>query len=471
MASADAPTTFGTLNGLFKETYADNLENLLPKGLHFQNDIKWAERAKMPGNKFHQPVLLAHEHGFTYAGGSTSGTVAGGSGSVSSVGAFTIGKAVAGQTQDATIYGTQMLLRSQIDYESAARASGGGKRAFRRALDVVVENMFQSSRKRMEIDYIYGGVPLASCTSCANVGAVSTITISNDEWAPGIWAGMEGAKLSFFNNDGTAAAPDVTTYLAGGQLTTVNLVGTGIGTATGVYTITVTMNNSTEADALTAQTAEEPSCFFDSAGLAPDATSGTYSQNVFDGVFKVMNTTAGSIFGISVGNSLWQPTQVNASTTGILQYRDISNAVAGCVAKGLEEDLVCYVNPAVWATMAQEENFATTAYGGDVNRSLWNDNGPLNKTIGTEGLTFISQNGKTVIRSSNYVKQDHGIVFAPSLWRRIGASDLTFRLPDRGDEFFLHLTDNAGYELRAYCNHAVFTKAPGKSLLIKNIVA
>ena len=92
-----AVTTFDQLNGLFKETYADNLENLLPKGLVVQSELKWADKSKMPGNKFHQPVLLGHEHGFTYAGAGS--------------GAFTIGSAVAGRTEDATIVGTQMLLR------------------------------------------------------------------------------------------------------------------------------------------------------------------------------------------------------------------------------------------------------------------------------------------------------------------------------------------------------------------------
>ena len=62
-----------------------------------------------------------------------------------------------------------------------------------------------------------------------------------------------------------------------------------------------------------------------------------------------------------------------------------------------------------------------------------------------------------------------GFMFAPKLWKRIGATDLTFRLPDRGDEFFLHLPQHAGYELRNYVSHALFTKAPAKSILLKNI--
>ena len=114
----------GLLNSLFKEIYADNLENLLPKGLKLQKDIAWIEKSKSPGAKYNQPVLMRHEHGFIYANNSS--------------GAFALEDAVPGQTDTCNILGTQMMLRSIIDYEIAARASSAGKRTFRRALDLVV---------------------------------------------------------------------------------------------------------------------------------------------------------------------------------------------------------------------------------------------------------------------------------------------------------------------------------------------
>lgn len=40
----------GTLNGLFKEVYADKLENLIPDGVKLMNKIKFMSKDKQQGN-------------------------------------------------------------------------------------------------------------------------------------------------------------------------------------------------------------------------------------------------------------------------------------------------------------------------------------------------------------------------------------------------------------------------------------
>lgn len=52
-----------TLNGLFKETYADKLKELIPDGVKLLNKIKFMSKDKQPGNLYHQPVVLGMEHG------------------------------------------------------------------------------------------------------------------------------------------------------------------------------------------------------------------------------------------------------------------------------------------------------------------------------------------------------------------------------------------------------------------------
>jgi hypothetical protein len=59
--------TVGNLNGLFKETYADKLKDLVPDGVKLLNRIKFNSKDKMPGNLYHQPVILGLEHGVTFA--------------------------------------------------------------------------------------------------------------------------------------------------------------------------------------------------------------------------------------------------------------------------------------------------------------------------------------------------------------------------------------------------------------------
>lgn len=49
---------FGTsLNALFKTKYADKLENLIPDGVKFYNDIKFNQKEKL-GGMFSQSVVL-----------------------------------------------------------------------------------------------------------------------------------------------------------------------------------------------------------------------------------------------------------------------------------------------------------------------------------------------------------------------------------------------------------------------------
>ncbi len=50
--------TTGTLNGYFKETYADKLQDLIPDGVKLLNKIDFMSKDKQPGNLYHQPVIL-----------------------------------------------------------------------------------------------------------------------------------------------------------------------------------------------------------------------------------------------------------------------------------------------------------------------------------------------------------------------------------------------------------------------------
>ena len=154
-----------------------------------------------------------------------------------------------------------------------------------------------------------------------------------------------------------------------------------------------------------------------------------------------------------------------------LTSEQITDAIAEVVAKGLDEDLKMYVSPKTWADLVQAEDKFTTTTNTVASRVFYDGNQPAEKVVGSTGISFVTQSGKISVVPSNFVKESHGIMIAPRLWKRVGATDLTFRLPDRGDEFFLHLTEKAGYELRAYVNHALFTKAPAKSILVTGIVS
>jgi hypothetical protein len=47
---------------------------------------------------------------------------------------------------------------------------------------------------------------------------------------------------------------------------------------------------------------------------------------------------------------------------------------------------------------------------------------------------------------------------------------MTFKLPGQQDEFFRHLSDAAGFELRLWSDQALFTYAPGRNVIVTGIV-
>jgi hypothetical protein len=136
-----------------------------------------------------------------------------------------------------------------------------------------------------------------------------------------------------------------------------------------------------------------------------------------------------------------------------------NDLVAQLVGRGLDENLNLYVNPLVWSQIVTDEAAA---------RNLAPRRAPTYE-VGAEGIKFYSQAGTITIKPSIFVKRGDGFLISPSQWMRVGATDVTFRLPDRGDEFFLHIPTKAGYELRAYSNQAMFTKAPSRGMYLYDI--
>lgn len=55
-----------SLNGLFKNVYADKLEQLIPDGVKLYKMIDFLPQEKQPGGKYVQSVILGGEHGITY---------------------------------------------------------------------------------------------------------------------------------------------------------------------------------------------------------------------------------------------------------------------------------------------------------------------------------------------------------------------------------------------------------------------
>lgn len=396
-----------TLNGLFKEVYADKLENLIPDGVKLLNMIPFASRAHQEGNLYHQPVVLGLEHGVTY---STGGD------------AFTLNAAIAGQIKDAQVQGAQLVLRSILSYTAAARSVGGGQKAFEDATKFLVGNMLRSVARKLEIELFYGGVGIGQLAAS---GAVSSlvIQIATAEWAPGVWAGSEGMPINFRTSGGTDH---------------------------GSTTITsVDMDARTITVASAASAANSDNIFVD----------GSYG-NEFAGVYKILTNTT-TLFNIDASAyNLWKGNQYACGSTA-LSFTKIQSAVARAVEKGLDSDVVVLVNPRGWSNLLSDQA-ALRKYDSSYSSSEAKN--------GAESIKFFGQNGMIEITPSIFVKEGYAFILCKDEWIRIGSTDITFKRPGQGEEFFRDLESAAGYELRAFTDQAPFCSAPGKQVLMTGIV-
>lgn len=405
----DPAGTFGTLNGLFKESYADKLKELIPDGVKLLNKIGFMSKDKQAGNLFHQPVVLGLEHGITFAGPDED--------------AFNLLPPVASQVKDAQVKGNPKVLRSLLGYTAMSRAAQGDKQAFMSASKFVVGNALRSFTKKLEIEMLYGqmGYGVVSAVSGA------TITISLAEWAPGIWAGAENMPIEIRDASGA--------------------------TSRGVFKV-VTVNMDTRVITL------------DAAALGVIATDivwhkGAYGAE-FAGIHKILTQASGLLFNINVAQyNLFKGNAYSAGSAA-LNFSKLTKAAARAIEKGQEGRLLALVNVKAWADMLNDQA-ALRKYDDSYKAAEFEN--------GAESLLFHSQNGEIEILPSIYVKEGYAYLLAMEEWMRVGSSDVTFNMPGQGGEQFLRQSENsAALEFRLFTDQAVFCAAPGRNVIITDIV-
>ena len=402
--------TVGNLNGFFKELYADKLKDLIPEGLKIINAIGFISKEKQGGNMYHQPVILGMEHGVTFA--------------ASDEDAFNLLPAIAGQIKDAQVRGNPMVMRSILGYAAASRAMKGGQQAFMEATKYLVSNMLRSASKKLEIQMLYGqmGYSTVKTTPVSNVMA-----LTDAEWAPGIWAGAEGMPIDIYDVTGAT------------------LRGSFVVAAVDMDLKTITLSTSpVVAGVLSTDVIYHKGAF----------------GNEFAGIHKILSTTSGVMFNINVGQfNLFKGNTYQVA--GALSFTKLTKAASRPVEKGLDSKLTVYVNPRGWADLLNDQA-ALRRYDSSYS--------PIKTEQGSKSIIFHSQNGDLEIVPSIYVKEGYAYGLALEEWLRVGSSDITFKRPGQGEDFFRDLENSAGYEMRLYTDQAVFCMAPGKNVLLAGIV-
>lgn len=405
MSQNSANTFADTLNGLFKEKYADKLQNLIPEGLKLYKMIEFLPKEKALGNLYHQPVILGQEHGVTFASSDDD--------------AFNLNAPVAGQIKDAQVRGNPVVLRSVLGYVAAARAASGGA-AFMDATKYLVANMLRSITKKLEICLFYGQMGLATVASAAG----NVITLTTAEFAPGIWAGAENMPIEIRDTTGATVrgTANITSVGLSARTITVDLIPAGV-TSTDVIWF-----------------------------------KGSYG-NEMAGVHKIITNT-GTLFNISASAySLWAGNSYSANSA-VLSLAKVESAIALGVAKGLDDDVSVFVNPKTWADLLTEQS-ALRKYD-----SSYSDAELKN---GSRSLQFFGQNGMVAIEPSIYVKEGYAYILCLREFSKVGSTDVTFQRPGMEGKFFRELENSAGVELRAMSDMALFCAAPGKNIIITAI--
>jgi hypothetical protein len=396
--------TLDTLNGLFKQVYADQLQDLIPDGVKLLTMIDFSKRDSI-GQAYNQPVVLGMEHGVTFAGPTED--------------AFTLQDAVAGQIKNAEVKSSQLLLKSLLGYASASRSAEGGAKAFKSATKFLVGNMLRSVTKKLEIEMLYGQVGYATLAAAASS---VTIAIPASEWAPGIWAGAENMPIDIRDSVG-----------GNSRLRTVTAVNFETRSITVDSAVVIALNDVIYH-------------------------KGAFGKQ-FAGIHKIITNT-GLLFGINASEySLWKGNTYDAGAAP-LSFQKLQEAVAKAVEKGLDSDVKVIVNPDVWADLLTDQA-ALRMYDSSYS--------PAKMENGSKEIKFHGQNGMIEIVPSIYCKRGFAYVLSMDEWLRIGSTEVTFRRPGRGDEFFRDVENAAAYELRCYTDQCVFSHAPGKNVLILNI--
>lgn len=412
-----AVNTTLTLEGIFKRVYDNKVRFIYPNGVRFIKDIPFRGGDKRPGESFNAAITLVFENGMTYL--------------APAAGAAMLLSAAVGETKRANVDGYQMILRSQVDYESIAKASTAGPRAFVQSTKHIVANMANSFRKRQEIDTVHGRADLGVVESVSTTDVV----ITSPTWAPGIWAGTEGATADFFD----------------AALANIRVSGTGVEVASVDFdTRTITFTTDVSANVIATDR-----LFWENAY---DAPSTTHSSMI--GIDAILSQNVGTLFGIDTAAfTLWNGNEI-AVGGAALEMKHLQEAAARIVEKGGGEGkLCCYVSTATWVDLIQD--LAAL-------RRFQKADGNARYEAGAEAITFWTQSGPIEVKPSIFVKGGTAYLLDLGSWSRIGAQDFAFGDPAER-QVFHRLENQAGYDARAYANQSVFTDAVGHNAILTGI--
>jgi len=402
-----------TLSGWFKESYADKATNLIPDTVYYAREAKPVVKSSQTGGDYKHPVVLTSEQGVTKAG--------------SSAGVFSLNSYVSMAVRQAQLAGSNFVLRTAFDYETLTRLEG--KNSFETETKPVIKNMIDSAYQYQEMDIMWGK---------SGVGTIAVVngniyTVTTAQFAPGLWLGSEGRKVTHFSAAGVLrGTASITSYDIDAR----------------TYTTDIAIPGSLATDLI----------FFTDGGAA----------NEMNGIHQYMTAT-GSFLGISgTTYQLWSPpTAYNVA--GACSFNHIQRAITRAYKKGLgkkAKGVAVVLNPDTWTVLANDEA-ALRAYDASFS--------PSKLENGTENIKFYSVAGPVEIMAHDMMKEGFAFIHPPvsKCLEKIGSRPQpTFDIPGQPEkERYLRVLENsAGVETRNYWNMAIFSAMRSQFQLMSGIV-
>lgn len=411
-----------TLDGLFKEVYADKIENLIPESSHLTKKVPF-EKSTQQGRKYVQPVIVSSVGGFTVGANNQ---------------AYTLNASAGMVTADAEITSPSLVLRQAIPYGQLAQSTSD-KGAFVNATRLTVEAMIEAMTKRNEINFLYGGKSLGDFSPSSTASGTSgVLKFVSGTWSAGIWAGGEtSTSINLYDKSGTLISSGADSVFVVSAVDVENQEVSITGTSTGITALATAISAMGSSDVGTIRFAGTDSV--EPIGLqAICQTSGT--------LFNINNST----YSLFKGNDV--------SVSGPLTLSLLLGAFNNAIAKGLAEETTIYMNPKTWLNLAV--NLQSIRHLDSSYKTSKIENG-------TESIDIYTSAGKSSIVPHLFVKEADVFIVPEKRLLRTGASDVTFTLDGMEGKFFRQLENQAGFELRCFSSQAIFTAHPAKCTYVK----
>lgn len=424
----------------FKEVYGQ-YKDLVPNNLQFIKHVPFTGGTAQMGKEFVEPVVLSMEGGITYGGSQGQ--------------AYDLNTYVSHTMESARVQSSEMVLRSAVSVRVVA-ASTTDKNSFKRGLQLMIGNMMKSMYHRLEVALLYGQDGIGAVASKADVvGDLSRveITISDAQWAAGIWVGTNKHKIDFLSADllTKRSATNVVAFAVDSyDLENRKLIIVGINSQGGIVPDIQGSENIAATDRI---------FFYGEV----DAGATPVHYNIIG--LKAIAERRGTLFGINNTKvPLFQGNIVDCGASlaapAYLDFKTIERSAARGVEKGVsDEEMTALISVDSWNDLL-EDQAAKRRYSGSEVDTL---------KEGAKELEFFGQTGAIKIVPSTFVKMGIAFTYCKKDLLRIGTYDVTMEPPGWEDAPIRYLENSQGYQMRVMSDQCLFTSKPGSISVIRYV--